>query len=349
MTRSVQLFWRTARFEIAAGIGLSAALTLGMLAVAAQLDAIRAGQCPGLRTCEVVDFYNLSQSFGSPLLFAASLIPIVIGLLYGPALVARELERRSAPLAWSLTASRVRWLAWRVWPAALLVVLLLVGPALAGDRLEAAIYPQFDPSQSFYDVGSRGILVVVRGLVAFGLGLAAGVVLGRTLPALLLAGGLCLVGLALAANVRPYWLPREAVDRAEVDQETQAVPLAFGEGFELPDGTQLTFDESAPLRPPEAQVIDSPGYALWLFHVGWHRVFLGISGVHYPEVEAREAAATGGVALLAGLLALVAVRRRRPAPGIGLELDARRSITAPRPPNQTAAAGVGAASGWAGV
>ncbi|HET7026746.1 MAG TPA: hypothetical protein VFI28_03545, partial [Candidatus Limnocylindrales bacterium] len=253
-------------------------------------------------------------------------------------LVARELERRSAPLAWSLTASRVGWLAWRAAPPAVLVALLLTGPALAGERLEAASYPQFDPAQSFTDVGARGALLVVRGLVAFGLGLAAGAVFGRTLPAVIVAGGLCLLGLAAADVARPAWLPREAVAREELDGATAANPLAFGEGFRLPDGRLLTFDESASLRPPDARVIDSPDYALWLFHSGWQRVFIGISGTHFGDVELRETAASGLVALAGLVAAFVAVRRRRPAPGLALEREARGDAVLsgatgpPRPP-----------------
>lgn len=329
MIASGRVFWRTARFEILAGLGLSLALTIAMLAVAARLDAIRALACAGLQSCEDAAFIDLKIGFAEPLFFGASLVPLVIGLLYGPALVGRELERRSAPLAWSLVRSRVRWLAWRALPAIGLVALLLAGPALAGDRLEAASYPQFDPAQSFYDVGSRGGLIILRGLVALTLGIAAGVIFGRTLPAVLLAGALCIVGLGLAAAARPAWLPREAVPREELDQATPAVPLAFGEGFRLPDGRLLTFSESAPLRPPEAQEIDSPSYAVWLFNSDWRRVFIGLKGERYPEVERREAAVTGAAALLAFGLGLLAVRRRRPAPGFALEPDARRAAAAP--------------------
>jgi hypothetical protein len=330
MTQSVRLFWRTARFEILAGLGLSLALTVAMLVVAGRLDAIRASACPGLRTCDDAAFVDLVTGFAEPLLFAASLISLVVGLLYGPALVGRELERRSAPLAWSLAPSRVRWLLWRAAPPAALVLLLLIGPALAGDRLEAASYSQFDPAQSFNDIESRGVLVVVRGLLAFGFGVAAGVFFGRTLPALLLAGGLCLGALLVASAVRPAWLPREAISLDEMNQATRAVPLFLSGGVSSPDGRQLLTDaESAPLRPPDAQDITSPGYDLWIFHSGWRRVFLGISGVHYREVELREAGSTGATALLAFGLGLLAVRRRRPVPGISLEPDARRGVSAP--------------------
>ena len=324
MIQSVRLFWRTARFEILAGLGVSLALTLAMLATANQLDAVRASACAGLRSCDDAAFTDVLITFSEPLRFGASLIPLIIGLLYGPTLVAHELEARSAPFAWALVRSRVRWLVWRAWPALLLVVLLLVGPALAADRLEAASFPQFDPAQNAYDIGSRGDLLVLRGLAAFAIGLAAGVVLGRTLPAILLAGALSIVALGLAASVRPLWLPREVVSLDEVNQETPAVPLAVTLGVVMPDGRLLTNAEAIPLRPPDAKELDSPGYDLWLFHSGARRAYLGISGTHVREVERREGAASGAVAILGFLVALLAIRHRRPQPGLAIELDARR-------------------------
>ncbi len=331
MIRSVRLFWRTARFEILIGVGISLVLTVAMLAIGARLDEIRETACAGLPTCDDTAFVEVLTSFAQPLLFGVLLIPVVIGLLYGPALVGRELEQRTAPLSWSLVRSRVRWLLWRAFPPAALVTLLLVGPALAGDRLEVAAYPQFDPALSFNDVGSRGELVVLRGLLAFAVGVAAGAFFGRALPAVLLAGAVCIVALGLAGAVRPSWLPRELIPLEEMNQETSAVPLLFSGGVVLPDGRLLTDAESAPLRPPEAQDITGPGYTSWIFHSHWHRAYVGIRGEHLRDVELREAALTGAAAILAFGLGLLVVRRRRPVPGISFEPDARPGVNAPRP------------------
>jgi hypothetical protein len=328
MIRSIRLFWRTARFEILAGIALSVALTIAMLVVALRLDDIRKTQCAGAGSCGVAAWTELANSFALPLMYAGLLVPLVVGLLYGPSLVGRELERRSAPLAWSLVASRVRWLVWRSWPALLLVVVLLVGPALAAQRLEAAAYPYLDPARSFNDFGVRGLLVVVRGLLAFSLGLAAGVVFGRTLPAVLVAGGLFLVAIMLAGVIRPSLLPREELPGFDANTSAEA-PLYFGEGFRLPDGRLLTFAESTDLRPPEARELDSTGYRKWYRTSGWQRVDIGIPGTRLPDIKWREGLGMLLAAAAAFLLAAIAVRRRRPVPGLALEVDARRSVVPP--------------------
>jgi len=205
---------------------------------------------------------------------------------------------------------------------------LLLGPALAAGRLEAAAFPYLDPARSFNDFGVRGLLVVVRGLLAFSLGLAAGVVFGRTLPAVLVAGGLFLVAIMLAGVVRPSLLPREELPGFDANTSAEA-PLYFGEGFRLPDGRLLTFAESTDLRPPEARQIDTGPYLRWLRTSGWHRVDIGIPGARLPDIEWREGLGTLLAAAGAFLAAAIAVRRRRPVPGLALEVDARRSVVPP--------------------
>lgn len=335
MLQTVRVFWRTARFEILAGLGLSLTLAAGMLGVAFRLDDIRATACAGAKYCEERAWIDLQTSLTEPLMFGAVLLPLAVGLLFGPALVGRELERHSAPLAWSLVRSRTRWLLWRAAPTIVLVVVLLVGPALAAERLEAASHPEYDPGLSFLDVGARGGLVVVRGLLAFSLGLAAGVIWGRTLPAILLAGGLSIVGLALAGVVRPLWLPREELPRVILDPAYAENPLLFGEGYRLPDGRLLTISESTPLRPPEARIFESPGYNAWFRTSDWTRTLIGIPGNRLGDIVLREGLATAAAALAAFGVALVAVRRRRPVPGLAVDVEARRAVGAPaatRPP-----------------
>ena len=316
MPQSVRLFWRTARFEILAGLGISLALTLAMLAAALRLDAIRASACAGLRICDDVACTNVlsrsrSRSSSAPRSSRSSSACSTGQPSSGASSSAeRALRLVARPLAGSLAA-------WRAWPAALLVALLLVGPALAGDRLEAASQPQFDPAQTFYDFGSRGELVVLRGLAAFAIGLAAGVVLGRTLPAILLAGALCVVGLGLAANVRPLWLPREEISLAELNQETKAVPLFLAGGAvarrALADRRRV-----GPLRPPDAQDITARAMRCGSSIRARTRPYVG-SGVHLRDVELREAAATGA----SGPPGLPRRAGRGPSPPAGARLRAR--------------------------
>jgi len=327
MRQAVRLFWRTRRFEILAGIALSVVYTAGAMAAAMGLQLMLAAGC-GDTSCLTVDWVNLNNAIGPPLLFGASLLPLAFGLLFGPAVVGGELERGTALLAWSLTENRIRWLLWRATPPLVVVGLLLIGPALAADRLEGASSFQFDPARSFLDFGARGPLLVVRGIAVCAIGIGAGAYLGRTLPAVLLTAGLAFALLVVGAQVRADWVPRTEVPRELVQGGQGESPLDIGEGFRLPDGRLLTYDESAPLRPPQAQLVDSPGYTAWLATSGWQRVFIGIRGTELATVELREGLATTALALLGLTTAGVLVRRRRPVTGLSRPIDARRGVDA---------------------
>ena len=328
MRQAVRLFWRTSRFEILVGVALAVAYSAAALGVTLRLQSMLAAGC-GDTSCVTVDWVDLNNSLGTPLLFGASLLPLAIGLLFGPAIIGRELESGTAVFSWTLTEDRTPWLLWRAAPPLVLVALLLVGPTIAADRLEGASQFQFDPARSFMDFGARGPLLVTRGLLVCAIGLAAGAYLGRVLPALLLTAGVAFVLLAVGAQVRADWVPRTEVPRDLIQGGEGESPLDIGEGFHLPDGRLLTYGESAPLRPPQAQLVDSPGYTTWLATSGWQRVFIGIRGTELAEVELREGLATAALALAALIAAAAMVRRRRPLPGLALAAEVGRAVSAP--------------------
>jgi hypothetical protein len=333
MGQSIRLFWRTARLEILIGVAVSITYSVVALTLAARLQQLVVAACGAPPPCPSMAYLtpawiSLDGTLADPLMFAASGLPLVFGLLFGPALVAGELERGRMPLVWSLTSSRLRWLLWRAAPVALLVAILAVAPALAASRLESVHAAALDPARSFHDFGSQGPLLVIRSLAVFALGVAAGAYLGRVVPALLVTAGLSLALLGGAAAVRVDWLPRQVVPRDVVNEDTPEEPLPIGEGFRLPDGRLLTFDESASLRPASAQLIDSPSYTSWLATSGWQRVFIGIRGFEVSAVEFREGAVTVLVALGALILALVVVARRRPSAGLTLDRAVQRPIAA---------------------
>ena len=110
--------------------------------------------------------------------------PGIIGLFWGAPLVARELETGTYRLAWTQSVTRTRWLAVK------LAVVGLTSMAVAGlfslmvswwaspfDTVNANRFspPNFD---------ERGIVVIGFAAFAFALGVTAGVVIRRTLPAM---------------------------------------------------------------------------------------------------------------------------------------------------------------------
>ena len=144
------------------------------------------------------------------------LIAAVIGMFWGAPLVARELEAGTFRLVWTQGVSRTRWLA---------VKLALVGLAAttATGVLSLAVTwwsqpidrangrPAADAGLALPDrfapliFGSRGIAPIGSAAFAFALGVAAGVMLRRTVPAMaltlaLLAGVQVLVPAVLRAH-----------------------------------------------------------------------------------------------------------------------------------------------------
>ena len=153
----------------------------------------------------------------------------VIGLFLGVPIVGREIERGTTRLAWSLGSSRWRWYLSRVLPMAAVVVVASFVAGVAMDRFFAASTPNQDLTQSFSGYGARGGLLAARALFLFGVSVVAGAVIGRALPALIVAGLLC--GVALAAGENFYQsvlLRQEAVPVAMADYSYQGnQPLYF--------------------------------------------------------------------------------------------------------------------------
>lgn len=111
-------------------------------------------------------------------------IPGVIGLFWGAPLVARELESGTYRLAWTQGVTRTHWLAVKVGLVGLasmavagLFSLLVGWWAGPFDTVNANRFspPNFD---------ERGVVVIGFAAFAFALGVTAGVVIRRTLPAM---------------------------------------------------------------------------------------------------------------------------------------------------------------------
>jgi hypothetical protein len=206
------------RSEIAVGaiIGLAASLG-GVLVLAAMSGLSAPAHCisdrflvpvpPECATTEA--FVTFTNEWGGRLFAAMVALPWLVGALIGVVIVGREIEHRTATLAWMLAPDRRRWLLRRALVGAVVVALLLAVPSVVASEAQRLVYPWAPPETSFNDYGLRGPLVVARGVAAFAIALLIGAVLGRVLPALLLAGVGCL-GLAMALMILlPFGQPAE--------------------------------------------------------------------------------------------------------------------------------------------
>ncbi|HET8778229.1 MAG TPA: hypothetical protein VFN76_11265, partial [Candidatus Limnocylindria bacterium] len=139
MTNTLRLAWRLQRPEIM----FVAALCLGLAAAAAWLAydmrSIVAGCEPGgppEAPCGVI--YAFQTTHGQAVMLiqmVTSLVPFLAGLILGVPIVARDVEHRTALIAWPLSGSRLRWLAWRVLPVLVIAIALVSVLAVAADQM----------------------------------------------------------------------------------------------------------------------------------------------------------------------------------------------------------------------
>jgi hypothetical protein len=327
LARWARLSFRLQRWEVLASIVGVAVLAGLMLWFAWQLRAIAATEpgCPDplayVPGCEALArrFQGLSD-WAQGLLYLSWGAPFGMGLVLGVPIVAREVEGRTAAIAWTLSRTRARWLAGRVAFAAVVLVALLAALVPASGQLAAAIVPNLHLDRDFTWIGRRDWLIVARGIAALSFGVLAGMVVGRQLPGLLAAAFvsvLLFTGVSLAMDrwneslaiiIDPYAPPDGAVDGS----------LGLGGGVELPSGELVSYsyvtseeqyqDETGAIytRWDEATGLGDPDS-----FVGWDRIRI-IPGRQYPLVMARDSAVTLGLGALVIGASVVAVHRRRP-------------------------------------
>jgi hypothetical protein len=230
----------------------------------------------------------------------AGLFPVLLGLIVGAPLVARELEHRTAALAWSLTGRRSRWLLDRVLgPMLLLVAGTSLLGLLAGALLDAAYPTGLIPALD--QLGSQGPTFVARAVMAFGMALLVGAILGRSLGALLVAGILALamatVGVqalyAITAQTAASWRPAEV-----------GWLIELRERYRWPDGRLATREEIEAIENGEPSPDD------WIAS-NLQREVYGLPDDDFQLLESLETLVAGGIGVAAVVLTFPVVARRR--------------------------------------
>ncbi len=151
--------------------------------------------------------------------FAVLAVPAIVGVFWGAPLVARELETGTHRLVWNQTVTRNRWLATKVAAVGLAAVAgtallsLLVtwwcGPiddALNSGELGAGLLEQSRMEPPVFS--ARGIAPIGYAAFAFALGVTAGMVIRRTVPAMAITLAVFVaVQIAVPTLVRPQLAP----------------------------------------------------------------------------------------------------------------------------------------------
>lgn len=195
--RATWLTWRINRFEIVFVIALAALVGVSAWVLADQIRGLgltEAACWPRTESgryatpaCDAMmeQFWPLTDQ-ANLIRVVLTIAPALLGVILGVPVVARELELRTASFSWALTPSRPRWLLARFLPMLLVGVVALVVIEWAGTTLFDALWlGRYGPDLT--EVAAQGVALVARGLAAVAVALLVGALVGRTMPALLIA------------------------------------------------------------------------------------------------------------------------------------------------------------------
>ena len=202
--------WRQYRAQAAIAAALLAAFAAVMIVSGVQMAAqwhSMLGSCTvsdGTNTCSA---QSLGNVLGRDFELLSTMVPGILGIFWGAPLVAQELETGTGTFAWTQSVTRARWLTVKAgW--------LLLAAAVWGGAVAALVTWWSGPrnalygtafEQNYFDV--QGIVPVGYAVFAAALGIAAGTLLRRTLPAIAVTlGGFIGLRVLVSDAVRPHYL-----------------------------------------------------------------------------------------------------------------------------------------------
>ena len=208
----IRLTWRQFRTQAAVSCGLLVAVAILYAATRGQIDHLYTiynkanAACLTSRDCSGVSIQlskvdQLLELIGTALI----VVPALVGAFWGAPLIAREFENGTHRLAWTQSVTRDRWLATK------LAVVGLASVAITGllsllvtwwsSPIDRAHQSRFGSGM----FGERNITPLGYAAFGFALGVAAGLLIRRTLPAMAATiMGFLAVRLAVTYGVRPY-------------------------------------------------------------------------------------------------------------------------------------------------
>jgi len=302
------LLWRQHRSQAVVALAGTALFAVAVVLTGVHMAHIYKSSlatCTTNGTCDLVG--NLFSGYGAiiDLVHLSIALPVLLGAFVGATLVAREREHATNVLVWTQTVTRRRWLLTKI--AAVLAGTVILSAAVSalvtwwsgtpnalnGNRFEGA---QFD---------SQNIVPIAFAVFAVALGIAAGCVLRRTLPALATTvAGYVGVRMLVSVYLRPHYL--HAVTR--LFPVTGGSPLPSGswtlhEG--LVDAAGKSADGRIPVAPSCGPILDKRGAVDCLGRLGYHQLVRFQPPSHYWPFQWIESGIL--VALAAGLLTVAVV------------------------------------------
>jgi ABC-type transport system involved in multi-copper enzyme maturation permease subunit len=202
------LVWRQHRLQFCVGAALLAAFAVAMvitgLQAASQYHSALVCTPTGCRSPDGLFIGSHVMGF---LVISTLAAPILVGLFYGAPLVAAEAEAGTTQFAWMQSVTRKHWLTVKIgW--------MLLAAAVWGGVISALVtwwsgpnnalqHNAFDPGR--FDI--MGLVPVAYSVFAMALGIAAGAVMRRTLPAMAVTlAGFVAVRIVIALWLRPHYM-----------------------------------------------------------------------------------------------------------------------------------------------
>jgi uncharacterized membrane protein len=245
-------------------------------------------------------YQDLAGNWLTAVTYLGALLAAIGAFILGIATVAKELDQRTAVLAWSIGSSRRAWLLERTVPllgfvVAIAIAVAQVIPALLRLRSPGSDLPTDFSLIPYLDFGPAALAVSV-----FGLTVMVGAMLGRVLPSLLAAGTLVVVAVMLVG---------QGNERLMAGESIVAETTAAGHGSQVdsllrtPDGRIIGWDEAWPdyADPNTGQL-----------RQGVTEMVRYIPIEIYPQAAARYALLHLLVGLAALTIAFAVVERRSP-------------------------------------
>jgi ABC-2 family transporter protein len=212
----IWLTWR--QFRVQAIVAGAALVVVAIALLGTEPHLVSLFDSNGLATCrttcgtDAANFINQVKGRGTELIFYGGVflvyaVPALIGLFWGAPLVTRELESGTFRLAWNQSVSRVRWIVVKLGLIGLAAMATaglfslmtswwaspLYQAALKSGENELSINKLAPPL-----FGATGIAPVGYAAFGFALGVTAGVLIRRTIPAMA-------VTLAIFAAIQIFW------------------------------------------------------------------------------------------------------------------------------------------------
>jgi hypothetical protein len=225
------MIWMTWRQSRAQAVTAIAALTVFALLLAVtgphlaglyRTSGISA--CHGARCGPLASgFLNRLAGF-DPVMYTLGIaaivgVPAVIGIFWGAPLIARELETGTFRLAWTQSITRTRWLAAKLALTGAAAMAVAEGLSLmfgwwaapigqAARLADSSTFPLGMGPFSLLAFDAHGLAPLGYAAFAFALGVASGVVLRRTIPAMAITLAIfAAIQVVMPLGIRPHFFP----------------------------------------------------------------------------------------------------------------------------------------------